>query len=264
MLCLGHAFSINKSIMWTPSSLSKPHRFIVQCGTNNVDPADEAVRINNFAFTGASKSRTDWQSSCAILASTVVAEQNDNQGTKGFENITMVNGDKYLELVENRCNFPKPLTINDMSHSQTHGSQIRVAYQGVPGAYSETAAGKAYPNCESIPCDQFEVAFQAVELWIADHAVLPIENSLGGSIHRNYDLLLRHRLHIVGEVQLPVRHCLLALPGIMSHICKIKRINIIIIWIWLNMTMGMFGMEFLKWYEVSRVQVFIFRYKNSF
>lgn len=95
-----------------------------------------------------------------------------------------------------------------------HGSSLRVAYQGVPGAYSEAAAGKAYPGCEAIPCDQFEVAFQAVELWIADRAVLPVENSLGGSIHRNYDLLLRHRLHIVGEVQLPVHHCLLALPGV--------------------------------------------------
>ncbi|CAN1252479.1 Arogenate dehydratase 3 [Linum perenne] len=60
-----------------------------------------------------------------------------------------------------------------------HGSTLRVAYQGVPGAYSEAAAGKAYPNCEAIPCDQFEVAFQAVELWIADRAVLPVENSLG-------------------------------------------------------------------------------------
>ncbi|KAF3570697.1 hypothetical protein F2Q69_00059887 [Brassica cretica] len=108
----------------------------------------------------------------------------------------------------------QPLTNTDLSPAPSHGSTLHVAYQGIPGAYSEAAAGKAYPNSEAIPCDQFDVAFQAVELWIADRVVLPVENSLGGSIHRNYDLLLRHRLHIVGEVQIPVHHCLLALPGV--------------------------------------------------
>ncbi|GJN33520.1 hypothetical protein PR202_gb22129 [Eleusine coracana subsp. coracana] len=62
--------------------------------------------------------------------------------------------------------------------------------------------------------DGLKVAYQAVENWVADRAVLPLENSLGGSIHRNYDLLLRHRLHIVGEVRLAVRHCLLANRGV--------------------------------------------------
>ncbi|MCO5579504.1 hypothetical protein L7F22_033359 [Adiantum nelumboides] len=113
--------------------------------------------------------------------------------------------------------LPQPLSISDLARPPMHGSNLRVAYQGVPGAYSEGAACKAYPECEPIPCDQFEVAFQSVELWLADRAVLPVENSLGGSIHRNYDLLLSHRLHIVGEVQLPVRHCLLALPGVQKE-----------------------------------------------
>lgn len=66
-----------------------------------------------------------------------------------------------------------------------------VAYQGVPGAYSEMAARKAVPDCDPLPCEQFEVAFQALERWLADRAVLPIENSLGGSIHAVYDLLIR-------------------------------------------------------------------------
>lgn len=55
-----------------------------------------------------------------------------------------------------------------------------------------------------------------------EKAVLPIENSVGGSIHRNYDLLLRHRLHIVGEVQILVNHCLLGLPGVKKG--EIKRV----------------------------------------
>ncbi|CAI5523216.1 unnamed protein product [Closterium sp. Naga37s-1] len=102
------------------------------------------------------------------------------------------------------------------------GVPLRVAYQGVPGAYSEMAAMRVYPGCSPVPCDQFDDAFKAVEQWLVGRAVLPIENSLGGSIHRNYDLLLRHRLHIVGEVHLPVHHCLLALPG--THTTQLTRV----------------------------------------
>ncbi|PHU03407.1 Arogenate dehydratase/prephenate dehydratase 1, chloroplastic [Capsicum chinense] len=110
--------------------------------------------------------------------------------------------------------LPRPLTSADLSNMASEGSRLRVAYQGVRGAYSESAAEKAYPNCEAVPCEQFDTAFEAVERWLVDRAVLPIENSLGGSIHRNYDLLLRHRLHIVGEVKLAIRHCLLANNGV--------------------------------------------------
>eukprot|EP00249_Psilotum_nudum_P011235 c23042_g2_i1 orf=638-1942(+) len=117
-------------------------------------------------------------------------------------------------ILKDLSTLTRPLSLTDLPPQPAYGSRLRVAYQGVPGAYSEAAASRAYPNCEAVPCEQFEVAFQAVELWVVDRAVLPIENSLGGSIHRNYDLLLRHRLHIVGEVQLAVHHCLLGLPGV--------------------------------------------------
>ncbi|KAL5169482.1 Arogenate dehydratase/prephenate dehydratase 2, chloroplastic [Glycine soja] len=110
--------------------------------------------------------------------------------------------------------LPRPLSSTQLSASVSDSSRLRVAYQGVRGAYSESAAQKAYPNCEAVPCEQFDTAFDAVERWLVDRAVLPIENSLGGSIHRNYDLLLRHSLHIVGEVNFAVRHCLMANHGV--------------------------------------------------
>ncbi len=68
----------------------------------------------------------------------------------------------------------------------------------------------------------FEDVFAAVNSGAADYGVLPIENSIGGSIHRNFDLLLEHELPIVGEVEVPVVHHLLALPG--RTLADIKRI----------------------------------------
>src|SRR4029453_19128792 len=62
----------------------------------------------------------------------------------------------------------------------------------------------------------------SVEGGPAAYGVLPIENSIGGSIHRNFDLLLEHHLPIVGEVELPVIHHLLALPGVTLE--QVKRI----------------------------------------
>ncbi|RRT60454.1 hypothetical protein GW17_00023411, partial [Ensete ventricosum] len=87
-------------------------------------------------------------------------------------------------------------------------------------AFSEAAARKVYPDCQPVPCELFEVAFKAVQLWLADKAVLPIENSSFGSYHRTHDLLLSHSLHIVGEVQLAVDHCLMALPGVTKRELK--------------------------------------------
>ena len=63
-----------------------------------------------------------------------------------------------------------------------------------------------------MPVERFEDVFDAVQAGRVTHGILPIENSVGGSIHRNYDLLLEHELPIVGETELTVVHNLLALP----------------------------------------------------
>jgi len=90
---------------------------------------------------------------------------------------------------------------------------MRIAYQGEPGAFSEAAARRVDAEAQLVPCRSFEEVFDAVDAGPAGYGVVPIENSIGGSIHRNYDLLLSHELSIVGEVELPVIHHLLALPG---------------------------------------------------
>ena len=92
----------------------------------------------------------------------------------------------------------------------------RVAYQGVPGAYSEQAVLQLFHGMPVEPCpnDQFEDCFKAVERSQVDFALLPFENTLGGSIHANYDFMLRYNLHIVAETQLRVRHWLLANHGV--------------------------------------------------
>lgn len=103
---------------------------------------------------------------------------------------------------------------------------MRVAYQGEPGAYSEKASREMLGSkILTIPYPSFEDAFKAVASREVDYAVVPIENSLGGSIHTNFDLLLRYDLSIVAEHEFKVEHFLMALPGtkkedikkVMSH-----------------------------------------------
>src|SRR5262245_56742244 len=90
---------------------------------------------------------------------------------------------------------------------------MKIAYQGEPGAFSEAAALQIRQDAEAIPCKAFEDVFDVVQSGAADCGVLPIENSIGGSIHRNFDLLVERDLPIVGEIELPVVHHLLAVPG---------------------------------------------------
>lgn len=95
---------------------------------------------------------------------------------------------------------------------------MRVAYQGEPGAFSEEAAQQFFDaQGQAVvyhPCASFHETFKALDSNLVDRTALPIENSLAGTIHENLDLLLRYpNITIVGELDLKVRHCLLALKG---------------------------------------------------
>ena len=97
--------------------------------------------------------------------------------------------------------------------STSSPGRLRVAFQGEVGAYSEEALHALYPEADVVPCPSFEAAFEAVSRGELDRAVLPIENSLFGSVHQNYDLLLEHDLIIVAQLQLRIRHQLMAPSG---------------------------------------------------
>ena len=89
----------------------------------------------------------------------------------------------------------------------------RIAFQGEPGAYSEEALFLMHPQAVSLPCREFRDVAQAVLESRAEWGLLPIENSLVGSIATNFDLIAESGLAIVGEVVSPVHHCLLAVSG---------------------------------------------------
>jgi prephenate dehydratase len=92
-------------------------------------------------------------------------------------------------------------------------SGLRVAFQGERGAYSEEAVTQLFGEIEVQPHATLRDVFEAVTVGRADRAVVPAENSHAGSINETYDLLLAHALFITGELDLRIRHCLLALPG---------------------------------------------------
>ncbi len=97
---------------------------------------------------------------------------------------------------------------------RVNGELLRAAFQGEPGAYSEEAAVRLLgKDVQCVPCSTFERAFAAVAGGLADLLVVPIENSLAGSVLRVYDLLLESELTITAETVLPIELHLIACPG---------------------------------------------------
>lgn len=90
-----------------------------------------------------------------------------------------------------------------------------VAFQGERGAFSEEAARRLLGAAiEVLPCQRFEDVFRALDRNKVQAAVIPIENTLHGSVHENYDHLLHFDLPIVGEANVRIVHNLIAAPGV--------------------------------------------------
>jgi prephenate dehydratase/chorismate mutase/prephenate dehydratase len=100
------------------------------------------------------------------------------------------------------------------SKSLQKGNPELAGFQGEHGAYSEVAARSAGKGWVPIPCQEFVDVFEGVARGQLDYGVVPVENSLEGAVTAVNDLLVETDLRIVGEINVPVHHCLLALPEV--------------------------------------------------
>jgi prephenate dehydratase len=92
--------------------------------------------------------------------------------------------------------------------------KMRVAFQGEPGAFSEAAAVQLLgEGIRTVPRATFDATFRAIAEGAADALLVPVENTLAGSVVRVYDLLLESTLEICGETILPIEHHLMGCPG---------------------------------------------------
>ncbi|MCM2678928.1 prephenate dehydratase [Echinimonas agarilytica] len=109
---------------------------------------------------------------------------------------------------------------------ETVAHKVRVAFLGQQGSYSHLAAQKYFARrAEEViehGCASFKEIINTVESGRADYALLPIENTSSGGINEVYDILQHTSLHIVGELSVPVEHCLLVATDTEEH--KIKTI----------------------------------------
>lgn len=118
----------------------------------------------------------------------------------------------FRELIDHSVRRQQVLLAGDQTTFR------RVAYQGGEGAFSHSCAMRHFAafegDTELTGHDAFRPMLESVRDGVADYAVLPIENSIAGSINESYDLLNELDLHIVGEEAQAVVHCLIALPGV--------------------------------------------------
>lgn len=167
--------------------------------------AEIALRV------GAAKTKVD-TSLCDPKRESEVLERltKENAGpfdVQSIENIFQRIIDESLHLQQKT--YRKPFETAEDIAPENLREKARVAFQGEKGSFSEAAAlGILGKDCQTVPCQTFDDLYKAVDLGFADYILSPLENSLVGSVHRCYDLLLHSNLHIVAEIILPISHFL--------------------------------------------------------
>ncbi len=120
----------------------------------------------------------------------------------------------------------KEIVINDLKNSTDtdKDGELKASFQGVHGAYSELALNQFFDqDIVAEPCHAFKDVFSSVLHGHTAFGVLPVENSLAGTINDNFDLLLSHPdIEVIGEQQIRIIHTLIALPG--TDIKSIKKV----------------------------------------
>src|SRR5215467_10264988 len=98
--------------------------------------------------------------------------------------------------------------------AETPQANLRIAFQGEYGAFSEAAAIQLLgENVSTVPRATFDSAFKAIDEGAADALLAPVENTLAGSVVRVYDLLLESKLDIGAQTTLPIEHRVIGIPG---------------------------------------------------
>ena len=119
-----------------------------------------------------------------------------------------------LDLVKGSFSRQLLGAIIEESKRLQHQDRQLVAFQGEPGAYGDVASRRLAPGGAYIPCLEFADVFNGVAEGYLDLGVVPVENSLEGAVTQVNDLLTTTDLYIIGELRLPVNHCLLALEPV--------------------------------------------------
>jgi prephenate dehydratase len=119
---------------------------------------------------------------------------------------------------------PSSIKSPQPPNSRQSPKSLRVAFQGEPGAFSEAAAIQLLgPEITTVPRATFDAVFRAIAENAADALLVPVENSLAGSVVRVYDLMLENQLNITAETILPIELNLIAVPG--ASLDQIKSVS---------------------------------------